>query len=351
MTGRRLTALTIVFFALFGVSAVATDAPHHTNVTISVECDTSCHVPHAAAGGALTQSASNVNLCQSCHNATGVASDMPINNSDKAVPGTSGTSHSFDAPAVNATYDTVSPSNAEMSKRIYNNNIVCSTCHDQHAAVSSKGGTPHISAAKQITALGSTGTVTSGGTYSGGNGAWYLVEIYGVGGATGTAKFHYSKDNGTTWFPATPGSTLTAASVALDSGVTVSFGVGNFNVGERWQFYGSWPFIRATLDSGNNTTGAKFCRDCHAGWTMGYTQVNTYDGTYKSHPVGVALNADGGGYDRATPLDGNGVPQAGADRDGNPSNNLKLDASGDVQCLTCHGVHFADSNTLTVDGP
>jgi len=50
------------------------------------------------------------------------------------------------------------------------------------------------------------------------------------------------------------------------------------------------------------------------------------------------------GYDRAAPLDGDG----GVD-DGNDSNDLVLDGVL-VQCLSCHGVHFVDSNTLTVDG-
>ncbi|MHB0972196.1 MAG: hypothetical protein ACYC60_20805, partial [Thermoanaerobaculia bacterium] len=69
----------------------------------------------------------------------------------------------------------------------------------------------------------------------------------------------------------------------------------------------------------------------------------------KSHPVGVALNANGGGYDRATPLDANGLVQGGAG-DGNPTNDLTL-AGSTVQCLTCHGIHHADSNTQTPDNP
>ena len=62
------------------------------------------------------------------------------------------------------------------------------------------------------------------------------------------------------------------------------------------------------------------------------------------------MNANGKGYDRAAPLDGDGTEQGVGD-DGNPSNDLALDSGGRVQCLSCHGVHYADSNTLTVDGP
>jgi hypothetical protein len=87
---------------------------------------------------------------------------------------------------------------------------------------------------------------------------------------------------------------------------------------------------------------------------MTHTDVETWDDTFKSHPIGVTLDANGQGYDRATPLDGNGLPQNGGastDVDGNPTNDLTVDAFGFVQCLSCHGVHYVDSNTLTVDGP
>ncbi len=82
--------------------------------------------------------------------------------------------------------------------------------------------------------------------------------------------------------------------------------------------------------------------------------VENWDGNLKSHPVGVALGANGRGYDRAAPLDGDGQaqgPTGSADVDGNSSNDLQLDDTNLVQCLSCHGVHYADSNTLTVDGP
>ena len=84
---------------------------------------------------------------------------------------------------------------------------------------------------------------------------------------------------------------------------------------------------------------------------MDHDTVRTYDGNFKSHPVGVALDANGMGYDRSVPLDGNGAPQGAAGEDSNPTNDLLLDSGGFVQCLTCHGVHYVDSNTLTVDGP
>jgi len=226
-------------------------------------------------------------------------------------------------------------------------NIVCSTCHDQHAAQSAYGGTFRIAPAKKITALGSTGSVTSGGSFTGARGIGYLVEIQTAGNQT-TAKFRYSKDNGTSWMA----SNITAGvSVVLDSGVTVSFGAGAFVVGERWEFTATWPFLRIPLDSGDNTAGTKFCRDCHSSWTMDVAGVTTYDGSVKGHPVGLPLGSGGVTYDRATPLDGNGAIQGSGGADTNATNDLKLDSTNRIQCLSCHAVHYGDANTLTQDGP
>lgn len=347
-TGRIAAA--VLAMGLFAINASASDPPHWASATSSTDCTNPCHVAHNASGGNLTGSASNVNLCQSCHNSGGTAKKMAIENSDKANVGYKGTSHAFDVAAINATYGAGTPSNTTISKKLISGNVVCSTCHDQHAANGSGtaagtfGGTPHVSAAQWVANLGGTGSVTAGGVYTGANGSWYLVEIYGTGGTPGVAQFHYSKDNGSTWFPAVPGVILTSSSaVTLDNGVTAAFAAGNYVIGERWQFYGAFPFLRAPADKGDNTTGSKFCRDCHSSWVMDHNGVNLYDGNVKSHPVGIPLNANAGGYDRPTPLDGNGLPQSTGD--GNAFNDMNVDASGDVQCLTCHAVHFAPSNT------
>jgi hypothetical protein len=322
----------------------AADPPHWMSASIpetSISCSKGCHQLHQASGGTLTAAAGNVALCQSCHSGLGLASALAIATTDSAVPAVRGSSHAFGVPAVNAAYGAAMPSNLEMQLRVMNNEVVCSTCHDQHAATSATGGAPRISPARKITALGTTGVVSSGGTFGGSTGFWYLVEIQAAG-AVGTARFRWSKDSGTSWMGS---NLLTAASpITLDSGVTVAFGAGSYVAGERWEFSGSYPFLRAALDSGDNASGTRFCRDCHSAWAQDHTAAHTWDGTLKSHPVGVALNANGGGYDRAVPLDANGVAQGGTG-DGNPSNDLRLDAGGRVQCLSCHSPHFAPSNS------
>ncbi len=92
----------------------------------------SCHIFHNAPGGSLTSLFGNANLCISCHNPSGLASSLSLDNSDKAVPGIGGTSHAWDVLATNSNYETVNPSDPEMVLRLDGGNIICSTCHDQH---------------------------------------------------------------------------------------------------------------------------------------------------------------------------------------------------------------------------
>ena len=362
-------ALALVSVVTAGL-VLAVEPPHWSSTSTVLNCTTPCHVIHNAQGAALTSSASNVNLCQSCHNST----DLPITNAHVAIPGTGGTSHAFDVAAIHPTLDTQEPLDPQRLMRVMDSDIVCSTCHDQHNAEASFGGQSRIGAADKVQTTGGSGTLASGGKFTGAAGLWYLVDITQTGDEN-NALLRYSKDNGISWTPAacTPAATatcLTADSsppVTLDNGVEITFtGVAGdaFQVGEQWEFYASWPFVRRTqplthtadglIDAGDNATGDDFCRDCHRSWVMTHTDVETWDDTYKSHPVGVALNANGQGYDRGDPLDGDGVAQnsaGSADVDGNPTNDLRLDQFGNVQCLSCHGVHYADSNTQTVDGP
>ncbi|MEI6435495.1 MAG: cytochrome c3 family protein [Bacteroidota bacterium] len=92
-----------------------------------------CHINHTAPGAQLTLVGGNANLCMSCHNAAGVASASPFADIMRAVPGVGGISHSWNALAVNTQYQTTLPSNPGMLQRVYSGQIVCSTCHDQHA--------------------------------------------------------------------------------------------------------------------------------------------------------------------------------------------------------------------------
>ncbi len=110
-------------------SLLLVDAPHWDN---GIAC-CSCHVPHQSADVQLTNVEGNANLCMSCHNPAGLASNKPFTNSDRADPGVSGTSHAWEVQAANSTHGAEPPSNPEMARRIYSNKIVCSSCHNQHS--------------------------------------------------------------------------------------------------------------------------------------------------------------------------------------------------------------------------
>lgn len=361
--------LGFLFFAaaLFSRMARPSDPPHWSSSSTAIDCTTQCHTLHGASGGNLTSAAGNVTLCQSCHRAGGIAGAKPLNDSDKAnILTAAGSSHAFNVSAVNADCGASIPSdprNSAMIQRVtgFGNMVVCSSCHDQHAGVSTLGGTPHVSASILVSAFGSTGSVVSGGSYTGAAGAWYLIEVV-TPGSESTAGFRYSKDNGLSWFgwdgaswvpySGNPRTAAGATPIPLDSGVVVSFSPGSFAANERWQFNASWPFLRVKPDSGDNATGDTFCRDCHRDWVMDHNGTNTYNAAaYRSHPVGEALNADGQhAYDRVSGgvpqiLDGNGVAQGSAGQDAYPRNDLRLDSGNRVQCLTCHSVHYAYSNT------
>lgn len=93
----------------------------------------SCHIFHDAPGAQLGMIDGNANLCMSCHNPVGAANLLPFTNADKAEPGVGGTSHAWNVPAFNFVNGADLPANIEMSSRIVNDTIVCSTCHDQHS--------------------------------------------------------------------------------------------------------------------------------------------------------------------------------------------------------------------------
>ena len=98
------------------------------------------------------------------------------------------------------------------------------------------------------------------------------------------------------------------------------------------------PFLR--LDNSANA----LCLDCHA--SRNISSVRTYTGGQLSHPVGVTLPSGTGWHN--PPLDTDGNPQPS---DGNSTNDYVLLSGTDVACTTCHGVHYTDSNSGTVDGP
>lgn len=363
MRARSIVLLAAVLAAA-PLALRAADDPH--GLSFNTGC-LQCHATHKAAGGSLTTTTSNESLCVSCHNLGGTAAAFPIEHFRKAdAVNRLGASHAWNVPAMNATAGATTPTGT-LAAHVPGGNIICSTCHDQHhggdpaAIANGTAGAQRVTAPVRITGSG-TGTIAVVSPVAANATAKaYTLEIIEVAGSAGTAKFRLSNDGGNSWFGFSGGvwtayaagnAQLTGTNIALNDGtnVNVSF-TGTFTLGDKYRFYVTYPFLRVGLDSGDNVTGTKFCRNCHADRAMNHDGVRTYDGNMKSHPVGVALGANGGGYDRVTPLDANGAVQGGGGVDANPTNDIALASDSTVQCLSCHGVHHADGNSSTVDNP
>ena len=100
------------------------------------------------------------------------------------------------------------------------------------------------------------------------------------------------------------------------------------------------PFLR--LDNSANA----LCLDCHSARNMPTDSVRTYTGTDRSHPVGMVLPGTATYHNPPLDVDGNAQPS-----DGNTTNDFTLLGGTAVGCTSCHGVHYTDSNSGTVDGP
>lgn len=345
MRASHRVALALAFFFLGwwllpGRPGLAEGPPH--NFSKGISCF-DCHKMHSAPGGRLTAYLGNVNLCQSCHKSGGMANLLILENVDQATPGTLGKHHRWDATAVNATYQTDTPLNSSMAARLESGKIMCSTCHDQHSQ-----------AKKPMDPMAfPNGTFTAG--------------VYGN---------HYQRiDNQTNQMckdchrarDIQSVRTYTGNKLSHPVGVTVSSvntpmhsvpydvnGVAQAVAGAG----GAYPLFSKANSAGSTTT----LNDTTKSWTpnalvglvIRFTSgsnknlirtitANTATQIQWSAALSVAT-ANGHTYE--------------VDADGNVTNNLRLDnngtpsyAAGMVQCMSCHGPHFSDSNSSTYDRP
>jgi predicted CXXCH cytochrome family protein len=359
MMSRRIligSFFALLFLCFIPLSVRAIDPPHTDN------CG-DCHTVHASPGGDLTAFASNANLCLSCHNDTGQASNKPFNDVMQAVPGESGSSHRWDAiincsvPGTcgpNSRYglrgraadrDNPQPNeiqNEDLNIRLenYDDVVTCSVCHNQHSQSAASwdpfkedSGTTSTGAPDNFTVIDNTKTWTVD--------QWegYAVEITSGPIAGEIRKIASNTVSGTL-------TVEEAFSQAVGAGVTYQIFGGNFQ----------------RLDNDM----AQLCEDCHYYRTLqaGQTNVRVFDGKKKSHPIGIVF--PGGISNDPTrfntvplePAAANWAPQTGAPRyhlnggsDTNATNNMVFDSTQKIRCLTCHGMHYVDSNESTVDQP
>lgn len=355
--------------------------PHYDNR--GVGCS-SCHGLTANNGPRSTRKLTNFEICRDCHNnANPKASALEFKDEFRNYTvGISGAFHKWDVYTSNSNFGASAPSHAGMQRVIEDygeGKITCSVCHNQHGGEYDlqRAGRMRKKDVEEVVPGGTGGIdyeVTPGAFPRG----WY-VEIVDAGTeANATYKVSAGQPYGLYWKgwktdPVPDGTwdrlSLTSPRVNnatwqyIDNEKTVRIKLraGTYTSGQRWRFYYGYPLLRAFPDTGDNVSGKKFCRDCHKQRAQTHFRAgNVWDGQMKSHPVGVSLNANGGGYDRK-PLDVDG-DQQGISTDTNNTNDLLLFGdystmlttfgnitAGDVQCMTCHAPHWTDSNSQTVD--
>lgn len=281
-----LLAAALAAGAVVAVPAVvALDPPHDESLTDPPDPCANCHMLHQAVGGAITRASGNANLCLDCHSAGKSGEGKPFVDADQALPGTSGNSHRWDSGASGWV----------------------------------KVGTPNSS----------TGTVTSGGVFTGRYAKRYTITIAASpgNGDVGTAKFN--------WTATSPGGgsgtgITTGTNVALDQGVTVTFANGtnpSFKAGDVWYVY-----VRADIRQPTSpglaarVSGGKImCSTCHNQHSQ---QAAVFDGAAPTYPP--------------TPTAGAGptpTPAGG----GRGRHFMRIDNDLNQMCLDCHNVRNVSS--------
>ncbi len=354
----------VVILLLIG-SVLAVDKQH--GIPANGKCN-DCHSSASANPSKLKLSDSN--LCLFCHVTGGgggidpgrVGDNKPFSEGDQAVVGTSGNSHGWSTflPIAN------NADNPYGLRFIYR----CSTgdpAHNTQTACTSAGGTwmpLNVLIERSLQKFGEcrksegTGEILYCST---GNPAHNTKDLCTAAGGTWvynqtTCESASNRTNfGARWKSLATCSACHMAHVHTrnpwDPSAPTTYTTG----GEGRKF----------LRMDNNLN--QLCEECHY-WmkpTTTYngvsrTNVRVYDGMPKSHPIGMTLPSNDASY-FSTPVEpetANWASQLGGTRahlnnggDTNLTNNLVLDSTGNIRCMTCHGVHYTDSDTSTTDGP
>lgn len=289
-----ISASLLCFLFLSG-TALALDPPHNSSDGSRPVYCLSCHILHDYLGnpgiGTSLTKETNANLCLSCHISGGLAGNKPLSTSMQAqIAGSSGTSHNWEG-TMPATDDTANLYGLRSTASLTNSDLKAQLQKFNDVVVCSVCHNQHI-------------------------------------------------QNRDPWDPNAPSYS----------------GVGT----------GSGRRLMRMNNSYN-----EMCEDCHYYRSLQYTQiedVRTYTGNKKSHPLGMVFSSSNGEtrtvinpnqFNTAPlkPQSAGWTPQSGTryktinGTDTNPSNNLVLDSSFQIRCLTCHGIHYADSDASTIDQP
>jgi hypothetical protein len=353
-----LATLCAAAAALAPARASALTAPHDESF-MDGDC-ANCHsLTNQTPNGMPEYSAG----CNACHanqaSSTLVFPSAPL----EARMGVKGTHHSWSGFAENPAAGASAPVVTTFASRLADGRIQCTVCHDTHTAnpANSPSG-PHSSIGVGVATrplAGATGTATLTVANAGTAAAGYRIRLQSSTSfiITRTARrpaarggAQWLTPSGSTWVDGTlssPGKAFTPGTpVVIEGDLSVTFSTGG-QAGDQYEFWVGYPGLRLTM-----RTNA-LCVFCHKKMAMNHTRAAGKDAKYAvdgvrvfSHPVGDALNANGLNTDRTAILDANGAAQSTGD--GNATNDLVLE-DGVVRCTTCHAVHGADSNSLTVD--
>jgi predicted CXXCH cytochrome family protein len=366
---RRLIILSIILiiliFFLFSVNLTFSHPPHKNNWTADinklVNC-TNCHRMHGATGPSLTRDI-NAALCMSCHTSTSSsAPEKPFANPEQStIASSSGTSHRWDSylPTSDSpdnryglrpvgSLENTSLENAALKFKDEGTGaggVTCSTCHMVHdqnqIPWDPYSGTPSNDPnVYRGTATGGSTTTIEDTSKAWTTGQW-TNSLVVISGPTSSPNFNKERrvaSNNPNTLTISP-----AFSTIVSSGETYSITSGRH-------------YTRVT-----DTVNA-LCIDCHYyRSTTTETDVRTYSGTKKSHPIGKSLTtvSDPTQFVGAAPFEpqsANWAAQTGSPRyaenggsDNNTTNNSVLDSNSMVRCLSCHGIHYTDSDSSTED--
>ncbi|UCG78636.1 MAG: cytochrome c3 family protein, partial [Nitrospirota bacterium] len=323
--------------------AFSADPPHDQDLIGGAYDCSDCHSLHGAAGPGLTNQSTNDAVCMNCHISTAPndAANKPFAD---AMYTTNGISHPWGAPI--AMPGTSDPNNtgglratADLSSVAiktflthYSDEPMCSVCHDLH---SQRNASFNPNNEDSGTATGGSLNTVADTSKAWTVDAWIGYSVEMTGGLNVGEVRKIQSNTGTV---------LTAAS-DFTNPVAAS---------DTYKIYGG-DFQKIPNDLN------QLCEDCHYYRTVasGNTAVRTYDGNKLSHPVGTNLASAGDTSQfLSVPADANYNAQTGPPRysgdgagDTNDTNNLIYDGTGNIGCMTCHNVHYADSDGSTDDTP
>jgi predicted CXXCH cytochrome family protein len=130
---RKIAVITFGLLFITAGLSFSQDDPHGS--TNSIYCE-QCHIGHNSLGDVLVNSSDSLvsTMCLSCHTPGGwVGMTKSMSASNKATPGTSGTSHAWDVKDTSTAYGALRPQSAALLEHISSDSTVtCGTCHDPH---------------------------------------------------------------------------------------------------------------------------------------------------------------------------------------------------------------------------